>query len=261
MSYILDALRKAEAERQRGQLPGLGSAPSAASVLAAAEPGRNLMWAAVAGLGLLAAGAAAWWVLRGAPAPTAAPAPASAVAAVPATQAAAPTPLPTPPPAPLPTPAPLPQVVSAPSPAAVASANRSAAAAAVAQALGMPQQPAAAAPVRPATATPAPSRTQAPAAVPTPVLAPVPAQAAKPAAAEAPHAVKLADLSPDQRRDFPALSVGGSVWSDSPASRFVIINGLVLREGESLAPGLVLERLQPKAAWLRWRGMLVELPF
>ena len=252
MSYILDALRKAEAERQRGQLPGLGSAPSAASVLAAAEPGRNLLWAAVAGLGLLAAGAAAWWVLRGAPVPM----PAPSLAALPTSQTASPPALPAPAPSSQTAPAPLPQVVSAPSPTAVYSANRSAAAAAVALALGSPQQqPPAVAPIHPAAAATPPSRAQPPAPAPTP------AQAVRPAPTEAPRATRLADLSPDQRRDFPALSVGGSVWSDSPTSRFVIINGLVLREGESLAPGLVLERLQPKAAWLRWRGMLVELPF
>ncbi len=33
-----------------------------------------------------------------------------------------------------------------------------------------------------------------------------------------------------------------------------------MREGDTVAPGLVLERIQPKSALLRWRGLLIELP-
>jgi general secretion pathway protein B len=70
----------------------------------------------------------------------------------------------------------------------------------------------------------------------------------------------LAELPADQRRELPALNVNGSVWSESAASRFVILNGQVLREGDTVAPGLVLEKLMPKSAHLRWRGLLLDLP-
>jgi general secretion pathway protein B len=70
----------------------------------------------------------------------------------------------------------------------------------------------------------------------------------------------LSALSAELRRDWPPVSIGGSVWSDQPASRFVMVNGQVVREGEALAPGLVLERIAPKAVQLRWRGMVVEVP-
>ena len=69
----------------------------------------------------------------------------------------------------------------------------------------------------------------------------------------------MQQLASDLRRELPPLVVGGSVWSDSAASRFVILDGQVLREGESVAPGLVLERIQPKAVVLRWREMRVEI--
>jgi general secretion pathway protein B len=70
----------------------------------------------------------------------------------------------------------------------------------------------------------------------------------------------MAELPPELRRQLPALAVGGSVWSDNPASRFVILNGQLLHEGQALDNGVALERLLPKAALLRWRGMLIEWP-
>lgn len=82
---------------------------------------------------------------------------------------------------------------------------------------------------------------------------------AEPSAAPS-RALKLGELSAEQRRDLPALVVGGSVWSESASSRFLILNGQMLREGESLPGGLQLQRLQPKSALLRWRGLLIELP-
>jgi general secretion pathway protein B len=63
----------------------------------------------------------------------------------------------------------------------------------------------------------------------------------------------------DLRREWPNLVMGGSVWS-SAASRFVIVIGLLLHEGEAVAPGLVLERIGPKAVVLRWRDRRVEVP-
>jgi general secretion pathway protein B len=56
------------------------------------------------------------------------------------------------------------------------------------------------------------------------------------------------------RRQLPAISLGGSVWSEDPGSRFVLINGDVVREGQQLAPGLVLERLRPHEAQFNFQG-------
>lgn len=230
MSYILDALRRAEAERQRGAVPGLQDQPqplSAPAAAPAADPSRAGL-RALAAIGLLAAGgAAAWWWLKP---PAAAPmAPVVAVApAQPVVQVAPPSP-----PAPV---APAPVV-----PAAVSSAPAVAAA--------------------PATATPAL------------VLPPIPAQPAEPAAeppkkpasrpaaaapvapvAPAPDAVRRQDLPENVRQQLPALTVAGATYSENPRYRMVIINGQVVQEGDTAAPGVVLETIRQKEVVLRAQG-------
>ena len=68
MSIVLDALRKAEAERARGEVPGLHSAVGQGAVPLPAAAGPALPWQGVAlGAGALLAlvglviGAGAWW--------------------------------------------------------------------------------------------------------------------------------------------------------------------------------------------------------
>ena len=208
MSLILDALRKAEAERQRGAVPGLHSpvaAPPARPAPVRRAPPVALGLGVLTLLGL--AGAAAWWWSRPAAAPLAPP-PALAAAPGPGAPAGQP-----------PAPAPWPLVVSAPTDAPAA------------------QPPAA--PAAPAVA----ART---AATPAPILTQV---------------RRLAELAPEQRRELPPLVVGGSVWSEQASARFVVLDGQVLREGEAAAPGLVLVKLAPRSATLRWRDTLIEVPF
>ncbi len=201
MSYILDALRRADAERQQGGVPGLHT-PASPQAAPPAAQNRWLLWCGAALL-LLLLGALVWWWTR----------PALVVVTVQAAPSAAPATAPAPAPliAPPTAAAPLPIVVSAPPVAA-------------------------APPAAPASAAPPP-----------------------PAPPSAPSSVPLQQLAGELRRQLPPLVVGGSVWSDSAASRFVILDGQVTREGDSVAPGLVLERIQPRAAVLRWRDMRVEI--
>jgi general secretion pathway protein B len=192
MSYILEALRRAESERQRGQVPGLHDAGLGLAAAAPAQARRGVPgWWAAAVVLLVIAAAALWWWPQPVP-PVMAQAPVAATPAPAATPAAVQ--------------APLPVVVSAPPPAAVPAA---------------PAAPTAAAPERP---------------------------------------MRFSELPPDEQRQLPALVPSGSVWSEQASARFVILNGQITREGDTVAPGLVLERIQPKAAWLRWRGRLIEVP-
>jgi general secretion pathway protein B len=210
MSYILDALRRSQAERERGQVPGLNAQPVPA--LPAPLPSRRhgLVWAGVALAVLLLLALALMLARResGAPAPaTVAPA-----AQAPATASVLPA-----------APVALPVVVSAPVvPSAAPPAAR------VADAVAAPASAAIAAPA--------------------------------PAAAAETKPVPLAQLGAEQRRELPPLVISGSIWSDNPASRFVIVNGQVVREGEAAAAGVTVERIGPKAAVLRWRGLRVEVP-
>ena len=230
MSYILDALRRAESERDRGQVPGLNAQPAPGPPTA--TPTRPIAWvpALVLGLGLLLLAALAWWAWPRGTVTTPAPVPANTGAAVPDAMASAvpaavvtlPAPAATAPgPVATPEPLPLPVVVSAPPPPPP---------------LPLPSPRSATLP-SPATSTPAAEPTS------------------------GPRTVRLADLTAQQRRDWPPLTLGGAVHSDNPASRFIIVNGQLVREGEEAAPGVTVERIDARAAILRWRDLRVELPF
>jgi general secretion pathway protein B len=68
-------------------------------------------------------------------------------------------------------------------------------------------------------------------------------------------------LPDDIRRDLPKIAVGGSIYSDSSASRFVIVNGQLYHEGDSVAPDLVLQQIKLKSAVLVFRGYRYGITF
>jgi general secretion pathway protein B len=71
---------------------------------------------------------------------------------------------------------------------------------------------------------------------------------------------RLADLPQAQRRELPPMVVSGAVQSPDPASRMLILDGQVLREGDAPAPGLLLERIGPRAAVFSRGGVRFEIP-
>jgi general secretion pathway protein B len=262
MSYILDALRKAEAERQRGAVPGLHDQAGAAGTAAGSgtSQGRGARLPRLPLLiGLLVVAGALGGVLmlnRGLwpgvhmpppqerePQATSAQSPAGAQAAQSAASdtavsvAQAPVP-PAATPATGPSPAPLPATATVPAPPV--------APAVLPAATPSPTPPRDAVPTTPTTLQSAPAGNAA--ATPTP---PAPAPQTLP---------RLADLPQAQRRELPALVVSGAVQSPDPASRMLILDGQVLREGDAPAAGLVLERIGPRAAVLSLRGLRFELP-
>jgi general secretion pathway protein B len=192
MSYILDALRRAQAERERAQLPGLDAGTPLAGPAPLTRRRAGLLGMG-AGLALIAVGLAAGLLLRTDPQP---------------------------PPGAAPGASPLPRQTQA----------------------ALPAVAAASAP--PGLAPPAMVVVTAP----------------PPAVGVSVRAVTLAQLGADLRRELPPLAMGGAIWSDNVASRFLIVNGQVLREGDTAAPGVVLERIGPKAAFLRWRDWRIEVP-
>ncbi|MCW5658081.1 MAG: general secretion pathway protein GspB, partial [Burkholderiaceae bacterium] len=91
--------------------------------------------------------------------------------------------------------------------------------------------------------------------------APAPAAPRAPAPAPPERLRTLAELPDDLRRSVPQLAFGGSVYSDTPAQRMVILNGQVMREGDALSDELQIEQIRPRSAVLRVRGQRFEMPF
>lgn len=236
MSYILDALRRADAERERGRVPGLHSQvslPREPQAPRKAPRSRAVpVWVWPALLAALAVAALGWWMrpVPGAVAPG--PDGSPSTVAIPPTVAQAPA---TPPASPAP-------------PAAAASS---------------PSAPSPAAPVPPAPApilapaAPAPAAASPRSAPAAPTTPPAPATAA-PADDSLP---RVADLSPAARSGLPPLQVSGATYSQTPAMRMLIVDGQVLNEGQDIAPGLKLESIGPRAAVLNHQGRKLRLTY
>ena len=273
MSYILDALQRADAERGRGNVPGLHARqlPTALEEAAAARTGLRgpLVWGGLLVL-VLAATVAGLWMWRSPASPS------SPVAAAPATAnqpAPAATPVASPPlPAAVPVvPAvPVAPVVSPAAPTAPIATPPAALAPSAAASVGAPPAPPAtvqAAAV--ARAAPQPAPTAPPAASDTPVTPAVAPASATPAprAATAPaptspaggsaapaEAPLLSGLPEDLRRQIPALVITGVVHADNPAQRLLVVNNQVLTQDGQLGPDLVLETIGSRHSVFRFRG-------
>lgn len=220
MSYILDALRRAESERERGSVPTLHAQPAGAgSADVAGRPAAGArLWLGLAAGGalllLLGALAARWFM--------------------PAERSGA-----TPPP------------LQAAAPAAPAPPTASAA-------LLPPtlQTP----PAAPDNAPPGPGLVRLDPAEAQPAALPPSAAVARPVAAERPLPT-LQELPEELRRQLPALTSGGAMYSATPANRMLIVNGQLLHEGDAVAPGLLLEQIRLNAAVLSFKGQRFSIKF
>lgn len=253
MSLILDALRKSESERQRGQAPDLFAA---APPQPASRPRPWRAWGGYALAGLLAVALAflVWRQAKLPATPVTGEAPAVAPAETAATESAVaePTPVRAAPtePAP-PTPPPTPPPAARPAPPGIADAEPAA--------LRNPATPRAAA--RPAAPTPTSPTTTAVATtdLPAPPAAPPPPATPAAAATEAPDPAgprppRLADLAGDQRAALPPLRLSMHVYAEDPARRFVILDGRRLGEGAAIAEGLHLREIRRDGLVLSVRG-------
>ena len=258
MSYILEALKKAQAERQLGNAPTIHAPPPIYAAPDRAQGGNRRYLMIGLGAGVLAATAALLWLRQGGEPPARLAEQASVVApgAVPAAAPAAP-PSSAPVSARVSAPASVPASVPASAPASE-SASRPVAVAAPPAAPAPALREAAPVAVRPA---PVPSRLPEPAAPPAapraePLAAtpqPVPVAAAAPAAAEE-SLRSLQQLPEAVRREIPQVAIGGYIYSPTPGESLLLVDKMLRREGEEVAPGLVLERLTPKAAVMNYRG-------
>lgn len=234
MSFILDALRRAEAQRERGQVPGLHS--QSVTTAAPDAPAPRARASVVGVLGALCALltvalVALWWWREPAqtPVPLALPTPVSpassplvahAPASAPPASAAAPT---------APTPAPVPP---------------------------------------PPVQKPPPVTRLDPAKVSPPHIAPAP-RVARPMAASAastPASAAAPLLSPPElpepwRSTVTRLGVTGAVHSSDPTQSFVMVGGQLAHEGDRVAPDISIERIGPRATVLRAGPHRVEIRY
>ena len=225
MSYILDALRRADAERERGNVPGLHTQPAPVPHADDGRAGHTPAWVwPAAGVAVAVIAALAWLALGRDAAPP------ERVAQVPVAPQIVPT---------QPLPAALPAPITPPASVQAASAAPT------------PRPATAAAPRKPAAVVAA-----------APAKPPRAASAAATAATVAePRLYKPTELPDDVRKEVLALVVGGAMYSKTPANRMLIVNGQLFHEGDTLAPGLTLEQIKLKSAVLKLKGYRVGIDY
>lgn len=274
MSFILDALKKADAERHVGELPSLRSPPAGPVATARRAHGWRRLGAA-GGAVLLAACALVLLVWKQDRHGTTAPAQTAAVAATTAPTVA--------PPGPRTSFSSAETIVSADAGGKTDSASSAdkgdrAAPAVPASAVSASTPAGAGNATKPAGATHETSLTDAtgrlaatqPSAppgvstdIPVPPPLPVPVRSVstvKPAPVAQPaNLLTLAQLPPSVRAELPTLVIGGSMYSKNPADRMLLLDKRMLHEGDEIAPGLLLESIQPKTAILRYKGSAFRL--
>ncbi len=259
MSYILDALRRAEAERERGAVPSLQSQQQQIeSEDEAPARSRVLVWAVI-GLAFVLIATLAWTLLGGGtPARQTADGPVTATpTTVPVATAA-------------PVPQSLAEIAAAPPPATVSTQTAS-----PPPTMAQPVQPPPAIRPAPRPVAAAPAKVPPPVALanprvevpkPAPVVAlavpKVDAAKAPPAtAASEPRIYAQTELPEDIRRELPRVAINGSSYSGDAASRMVMINGQVFHEGDQLSAGLVLDKIRRRSAVLAYKGFRYEVMF
>lgn len=69
------------------------------------------------------------------------------------------------------------------------------------------------------------------------------------------------DLPENIRRELPTVAITGYIYADNPADRSVLIDKRLLHEGDQIGPDLVLEKMAPKSAILNYKGYRYRIAF
>jgi general secretion pathway protein B len=248
LSFILDALRKSEHERQRQAGPGIADVPVARA------PSR-LPVALLAIAALLAVNLAVlvYFLLREEAPATPDEAPVTAAAPATAAPTATPAEVPS-------SPAPGTDAATAPSPAPVQAAVTPPAPVREVRPLAaeVTMQPAprlrqeAPPPPDPSLLPPAPVSTPAPAAVTR--------QAATPVTRQDDYVPSLDTLPPQATAGLPQLNLDLHIYSPDPAQRAAFVNGRRYREGDTMPEGVEVLAITRDGVVLRHRGQRFLLP-
>jgi general secretion pathway protein B len=230
MSYVLEALKKAQAQREQGGIPGIHSL-QVPYVAVEGKPRNNLkpvLWV-ITGLLVIILGLFAWrmggnlWMLQNR---------AAAVTQVPSTPEITP--------------------ARAAAPAQISRPVSETLSEGEVQVTGLAASESVT-PKRKEKA--APPTSKAPAAVPTPVPKPEPKPEPKVQSKDAVHKIyAVTELPEGVRRELPTLVISGGSYSSNPAQRLIIVNNQVFTESSQPAPGVVVERIEQNAAVLSFQG-------
>ena len=236
MSYILDALRKSDQQRQRGAAPTLHAGQ--ATAVAPKQPALlayGLLAAVLVGAGMVIGWLRPWQAEQAAPAATQSEA--SVRQSVPARPEIATAPAPALTPAPVAAPAlapvPAPAAVPVPAPASVKSQSS---ASVGTEAPGKPQDEVAAVSSK-ATAVPQ-----------------QPPGTAAADSATAQNVISMAELPLALQQELPPMTISFHAYSGNRRDRLVGIDNRMLREGDDVAPGLKLEQITPEGLILGYKG-------
>jgi general secretion pathway protein B len=236
MSYILDALKRADAERERGHVPGLHARQLTAPPMSGQGVRRLIGWAVLCAVVLVAVAAFVWR--------SHAPSGDALVADIAGSKPAPGTP------------------VSEAVPLAIATGPQTGIAkpqAAASEAAPAPAPSMAAVPMaKPATEPSPPVRVSAAssaAAVGTSrnvAAVPAPAKTANPVPL-------LSELPEDTRRQIPALAITGAVYSEIPGQRMLLVNAQVLKQGSTVGADLTLEEIHASSSVFNFKGIRFRL--
>ena len=235
MSYILDAIRKSDQQRQHRSTPTLLSAQG---ITAAPQRSASFAYGIVAA-SLIAAGIAIGWLRPWQEAPQA---PAVAVANPPSRHQAASPPIQA---TPVKDNERAPQTPAfKPAPAAWTATTAETAKASQPEKIPTPT-----------------GETPAPASTGTAKETSIATAAAKPPAAQSPAmatqeraVLTLAELPVTVQQEIPRMSVSVHAYSGTPANRLVGINDQLLREGDTLAPGVRLDEITADGMIFSYKG-------
>jgi general secretion pathway protein B len=257
MSYILDALKKAESERKLGSVPNVHaqSVPVATSEAGSSVWSRASTWIVLIALAITV-GVLAWlkpW--QAVPVSnTSASLPEQSPSKIEDAESKSPSVQP-----------PLsaassafPAVSSAFPPVTAGNAELAATAPpanAVLPAEALPAEPAKPK-IRPKLARKSTEKKQARSAEPSKPVVSAAEQEPVPASDPSPETriATLRELPENIQREIPALTIGGYIYSGNQSERSILINNRLLHEGEEVEPGLVLEKMLPNEAVLSYKG-------
>jgi len=255
MSYILDALRKADQQRQRGAAPTLLTVQATAAAPGKPALSLNTWWLAAA---LVVAGIVIGWLRPWQTEPRVPAAePLAAQPRAPGTSPAAPVPPSEPALAPASTPAQaLPETAGKtgqPPPAQLSAPAAPSATGSAGAAIGQASAPARieAPPIPPGSVTIVPPET-------TSAMPEKPAGAG-PGDAGQDKVLAMSELPSSIRQEISSLTISFHFYAVNPAERRIMINNELLRQGEVLQPGLRVEQITRDGVILGYKGYRFRL--